>query len=585
LVKGTLNFMHVFYDPAKGFNQTDPKARKKDIDSIMAFSYAWGMGGALDERSKDFFDTFIKDNFKSAQFPQQFTVFDYYYDLRKSKNWMPWDVQVQKFEYIKDMSYFDMMVPTADTYKTRYALEQLLSIEKPVFITGATGVGKSVTIQNAFNILSVVKEDSPVKPLVGITVNFSAQTESKRVQQSIEEKLEKSRTAFRAPPGKRVAIFIDDINMPTVEEYGAQPPIELLRLLIDKSGMYDRKEWEWKQVLDSTLVICAAPPSGGRAVLTERFSTHFNVICMPQASPQILAKIFSSMLDGFLKANNYSEGVLACSLPIIDSSIEIYSKISEELRATPAKFHYMFNLRDVSKVIQGILMSHPKSIQTAEGMQRLWVHEASRIFMDRLINKTDQEWFTSLVCDLLSRSFRSAMDFEDVFGESKVIFSDILKIDSGMKLYEDVRDRNKLVKSIQGYLEEYNISSSVKMNLVFFEDAILHLMRILRALRQPRGNIMLIGVGGSGKQSLTKLGSYIYGMEYKQIEIVKGYGVPQFREFVKELMFNSGIQGQGQTFTMTDSQILTETFLEDLNNVLNTGEIPNLMLPEDKDKI
>jgi dynein heavy chain len=123
LVKGTLNFMEVFYDPAKGFNQTDPKARKKDIDSIMAFSYAWGMGAALDERSKDFFDTFIKDNFKSAQFPQQFTVYDYYYDLKKSKNWMPWDNQVQKFEYIKDMSYFDMMVPTADTYKTRFALE------------------------------------------------------------------------------------------------------------------------------------------------------------------------------------------------------------------------------------------------------------------------------------------------------------------------------------------------------------------------------------------------------------------------------------------------------------------------------
>jgi dynein heavy chain len=264
---------------------------------------------------------------------------------------------------------------------------------------------------------------------------------------------------------------------------------------------------------------------------------------MPQASPQILAKIFSSMLDGFLKAFNYSEGVIACSLPIIDSSIEIYSKISEELRATPAKFHYMFNLRDVSKIIQGILMSHPKSVQTAETMQRLWVHEASRIFMDRLINKTDVDWFTSLVCDLLSRSFRSAMEFDDVFGESKVIFSDILKIDSGQKLYEDVKDRNKLVKSIQGYLEEYNISSSVKMNLVFFEDAILHLMKILRALRQPRGNIMLIGVGGSGKQSLTKLGSYIYGMEYKQIEIVKGYGVPQFRDFMKEQFFQSGIQG------------------------------------------
>ena len=68
----------------------------------------------------------------------------------------------------------------------------------------------------------------------------------------------------------------------------------------------------------------------------------------------------------------------------------------------------------------------------------------------------------------------------------------------------------KLMKVLTNYLEEYNISSSVKMNLVFFEDAVLHLMKILRTIRQPRGNIMLIGVGGSGKQSLLKLASYIY---------------------------------------------------------------------------
>jgi dynein heavy chain, axonemal len=47
---------------------------------------------------------------------------------------------------------------------------------------------------------------------------------------------------------------------------------------------------------------------------------------------------------------------------IIDSTIEIYNKIQEDLKPTPAKFHYTFNLRDVSKVIQGIMMSHPKSV-------------------------------------------------------------------------------------------------------------------------------------------------------------------------------------------------------------------------------
>jgi dynein heavy chain len=143
-------------------------------------------------------------------------------------------------------------------------------------------------------------------------------------------------------------------------------------------------------------------------------------------------------------------------------------------------------------------------------MQRLWVNEVTRVFGDRLINTTDTKWFTDIVMEMLSRSFRSALEFDDIFGEKKVIWSDILKIDAALRLYEEVKDQPKLLKVMNNYLEEYNISSSVKMNLVFFEDAIMHLMKILRALRQPRGNIMLIGVGGSGKQSLIKLASYIY---------------------------------------------------------------------------
>ena len=56
--------------------------------------------------------------------------------------------------------------------------------------------------------------------------------------------------------------------MPAVETYGAQPPIEFLRLLLDKKGLYERKDWSWKDVEDVTIIGCAAPPSGGRAKLT-----------------------------------------------------------------------------------------------------------------------------------------------------------------------------------------------------------------------------------------------------------------------------------------------------------------------------
>lgn len=68
-------------------------------------------------------------------------------------------------------------------------------------------------------------------------------------------------------------------------------------------------------------------------------------------------------------------------------------------------------------------------------------------------------------------------------------------------------------------------------------------------------------------------------MVFKQVEIIKGFGEGMFREFIKELMMMTGINPKNisTSFTMTDSQILSETFLEDINNVLNTGEIPNLM--------
>jgi len=93
---------------------------------------------------------------------------------------------------------------------------------------------------------------------------------------------------YGAPPGKKLAIFVDDVNMPSVEKYGAQPPIELLRLFVDKKGLYDRDTLEWKRVEDTTIIAAGARPGGGRNELTLRFTRHFNVFNIPEASKQTL---------------------------------------------------------------------------------------------------------------------------------------------------------------------------------------------------------------------------------------------------------------------------------------------------------
>src|SRR5690349_5435807 len=109
--------------------------------------------------------------------------------------------------------------------------------------------------------------------------------------------------------------------------------------------------------------------------------------------------IFNSIVDGFFK--DFKKEIQTLGKPMVDCSLQIYSKITKELRPTPAKSHYTFNLRDISKVFQGVCMAKTQTLNRADKMVKLWIHEASRVFHDRLINNEDKKWFTTLVSDMV----------------------------------------------------------------------------------------------------------------------------------------------------------------------------------------
>ncbi len=69
---------------------------------------------------------------------------------------------------------------------------------------------------------------------------------------------------YGAPTGKHVVFFVDDVNMPAREKYGAQAPLELLRQYLDLRGFYDRKGLFWKDVEDTTLVAGGWAGGGGQ---------------------------------------------------------------------------------------------------------------------------------------------------------------------------------------------------------------------------------------------------------------------------------------------------------------------------------
>jgi dynein heavy chain len=155
-------------------------------------------------------------------------------------------------------------------------------------------------------------------------------------------------------------------------------------------------------------------------------------------------------------------------------------------------------------------------------------------------------------------------------------------IDEHPKVYEAVSSIEDVTKLVYKKMEEFNESSKIlKLDLVLFGDAMKHLMRISRIIGMPRGSALLVGVGGSGKQSLTRLSSFVAGNNIFQITITKTYNTSNMFDDLKVLFRQAGVLGQGVSFVFTDAEIKQESFLEVINNLLNTGEIPG-MFPKDE---
>lgn len=162
-----------------------------------------------------------------------------------------------------------------------------------------------------------------------------------------------------------------------------------------------------------------------------------------------------------------------------------------------------------------------------------------------------------------------------------LFFGNYATPDSDVKVYDEITDLQQLLAMMELYLDEFNNVSKAPMSLVMFKFAIEHISRICRVLQQDNGHLLLVGIGGSGRQSATKLSTFISIYELFQIELTKNYGMTEWRDDLKKVMLQAGVQGKRTVFLFSDSQIKDEAFVEDINMLLNTGDVPNIFLADE----
>eukprot|EP00501_MAST-03F_sp_TOSAG23-6_P002127 GSMAST32.ASY1.ANO1.2223.1 assembled CDS len=452
-------------------DEYDPDIRNRIteelIESIFLVACTWSVCCSTDHIGRAKWDIYFrkllqehksvyrgKRNTRKLQNPiPDGSIYDYMY---KKGKWVTWLSQLKDLNVAKDADFSSICVPTVYTASFEWILKLLVTHKIPVLACGPTGTGKSVYIQNT-------------------TVNM--------VQSIIDGKLDKRRKGVYGPAaGKNCVIFVDDLNMPEIEEYGAQPPLELLHKT-------------WRSQVDTQIIAAMGPPGG---------------VCF---------------------SNN-----------LVNATIDMYNTAKDNLLPTPAKSHYIFNLRDVAHI-------------NVDVVTRLWLHECQRVFADRLVNTEDGDWFTQNAGTLISRHFGTTLDKVCRLELRRLYFGDYMIPGAASKSYKEVIELEKMSKVFNHYLEEFNSMTRKKMDLVLFQFAIEHCSRIIRMMNIPGGNI----------QSLTRLAASIADYECFQIEISTGQ-----RPFV---------------FLFSDTQIVEESFIEDINNILNSGEIPNLFLADEKMEI
>ena len=308
-----------------------------------------------------------------------------------------------------------------------------------------------------------------------------------------------------------------------------------------------------------------------------------NLISVTEFDAESMCGIYNTILKFSFDKRGVNPTIKGLQQAAVTATSEVYEAALSTLLPTPAKSHYLFNLRDFGRVVLGICMANTEGMTSNDQLVRLWCHEVMRVFYDRLTDDKDRVWFVDLLRAKVKSKFSQDIDkiFEHLMkpeDEAKVgipcarrlLFGDFGNPE-GKRAYEEMKDPSAIIEVCNGFLEDYNATSKKPMQLVLFLYMIEHIVRICRVLRSPGkypdalfycfqhfdtiisgGNALLVGIGGSGRQSCTRLASSIMDYQVFEIEISKTYGrnewrdvslVPQIGLFVRATRLNLGVAG------------------------------------------
>lgn len=231
--------------------------------------------------------------------------------------------------------------------------------------------------------------------------------------------------------------------MPAVDAYDSQPPICLLRQIIDFGIIFNRDHLEEQyKLLDIMFATCMNPKSGSYHV-DLRMTRHLTQIGLGIPEKEILLTIYQQVLGAhFANFDNKSQDL---AMRMVSATIKVFNDIahSPQFMPTAMKFHYQFNMRDCAKIIQNLMLAQPSVYKgNPLGLARMWAHECNRVFLDRLLFDEDKNAYMNF----MRNGLKELQDYkEELVFEEPLIFTSFIAICKGHEpAYKPVTEMEEL---------------------------------------------------------------------------------------------------------------------------------------------
>jgi dynein heavy chain 1 len=256
---------------------------------------------------------------------------------------------------------------------------------------------------------------------------------------------------------------------------------------------------------------------------------------------------------------------------LTEAMVELYIANQQQF-TVDMQPQYFYSPRELSRWVRAIYEAAKELDGMSRGeLVRLWAHEAMRLFSDRLVTEEERDWCSRKIDEIANNCWPG---LEDSVLQRPILYSTWLQ-----KKYTsvDVEDlRHFMAARLKVFYEE-----ELDVPLVVFDEVLEHVLRIDRVLKQPMGHCLLVGDSGAGKTVLSKFVSWMNGLSIFQIKAHSKYTIDDFNEDLREVMKRVGVGGEKICFIFDESNALSSGFLEAMNALLASGEVPGLFEGDD----